>query len=305
MVTGAIPAAEFALREAVLSDPVDALKDAFGWAELVLCAPGRHLPEDVLAAGRSVELIQLWSSGYDKINVGDARRHGIPVANNGGSNAVAVAEHAILLMLAVARRLPEVHQRTVNGRWQGNAHGLDMTLLWRRKLGLLGLGAIGRLVAERAAAFGMDIMYSDMREIPKTERGAVDAFPVDRETLLREADVLSLHLPLDDTTRGIIGARELARMKPSAILVNVSRADLVDRDALTEALRRGAIMGAGLDVHFDEPTLAGDPLLLLPGIVATHHVAGTTRDTYRHTMDHCLANFRRVAAGQAPLWVVN
>jgi len=151
----------------------------------------------------------------------------------------------------------------------------------------------------------MRILYHDLHRAPAEVEAEIGAEYVDVQTLLAESDILSLHLHLNDGTRGLIGASALAAMKPGAILVNVSRAELVDRDSLITALSTGRLRGAGLDVHFEEPTVASDPLLTLPNVVATPHMAGSTRDAYETAMANCIDNCRRAVRGEPVQWVVN
>jgi phosphoglycerate dehydrogenase-like enzyme len=305
LVQGCIPQDEFDVRGMTYLTPDAEKVDLLGWAEVVLFAPGRFLPDRILEEASGVKLMQLWSSGYDKFNTQGAARYGIPVANNGGANAISVAEHAVLLMLAVYKWLPDSHARTVGGRWEGNSHGLDMFLMFRKTLGLYGFGNIGRHVARRCRGFGMRILYHDIkRAAPEIEQETSAEF-VSAERLLQEADILSLHLHLNDQTRGLIGSKELSMLKPSAVLINVSRAQLVDKAALLEALRNGTLHGAGLDVYEEEPTRPDDPLLTLPNVVATPHIAGSTFDTYKIALTNCIDNCRRVLRGKPPMWVVN
>lgn len=305
LVIDSFPPAEFDLDKMTYSESQSQQCAKMRSADAVLLAPGRHLSEAVFESASRVRLMQLWSSGYDKFNIAAARKYGIPVANNGGANAVSVAEHALLLMLAVNKRLPDSHARTVEGRWAGNRHGTDMFLLHDKTLGIVGFGNIGRAVAERAAAFGMRILYSDPRRAPEDVERRVGARRCGLNELLSSSDVVSLHLHLNASTRGMIGQRELDLMKRSAVLINVSRAQLVDTRALTESLRLGTIRGAGLDVYDDEPTRPGEPLLQHPYVVATPHMAGSTYDAYVAALGNCLRNFRRVRDGRKPLWVVN
>jgi D-3-phosphoglycerate dehydrogenase len=256
-------------------------------------------------AARHVKLMQLWSSGYDKFNAAAAAARNIPVANNGGANAVSVAEHTILLMLAVAKVLPDSHRRTVTGQWAGNSHGLDMFLLHGKTLGVIGFGNIGRRVASRAAGFGMNILYADPVKAPAAVEAETGATHTPLDQVLARADVLTLHLHLTPATRGLIGRDALSQMKPGAILVNVSRAELVDYASLLEALNAGHLRGAGLDVFPKEPTDPGDPLLNHKYVVATPHMAGSTIDAYRTAIEACVANLARVADGDKPQWVVN
>ena len=295
----------FAIDRMTYTIPDEQKCEKMRWAEGVFFAPGRYLSEAVMRSASHIKLMQLWSSGYDKFNTGDAQKYGIPVANNGGANAISVAEHTIALMLAIYKWLPDSHSRTVEGRWTGNSHGIDMFLLNKKVLGLIGFGNIGRAVARRASGFGMKVLYFDpARATPEAER-ELNAEFCDFEELLSRSDIVSLHLHLNESTKNTIGEHEFALMKHSAALINVSRAALVDYDALLSALATERLWGAGLDVHVKEPTEPDDPLLTHPHVVATPHMAGSTHDAYRTALENAVENFIRVRAGEKPLWVVN
>jgi phosphoglycerate dehydrogenase-like enzyme len=305
LVLNSIPDDEFEIDRLTYT-PKDEEKTAkFQWAEVVLFAPGRYLPETIFRKSSHIKLMQLWSSGYDKFNTADARKYEIPVANNGGANAVSVAEHTILMMLAVNKRLPDSHRRTIEGKWSGNSHGMDMFLLHGKTLGIIGFGNIGRKVSQRARGFEMQTVYYDPIRASKDVEAALGARFGKFDEVLAEADVLSLHLHLNESTARMIGRRELAMMKPSAIIINVSRAQLIDPTALFEALQGRAIRGVGLDVYEREPTEPNDPLLTHPSVVATPHMAGSTYDAYLSAMANCIKNFRLVRLGEKPLWIVN
>ena len=275
------------------------------WAEAVLFAPGRFLSDEVLSNAGHIKLMQLWSSGYDKFNTAGAKKYGIPVANNGGANACSVAEHVVLLMLAVYKWLPDSHRRTVTGSWAGNSHGMDMFLLHGKTLGIIGFGNIGRQVARKVSGFEMNVLYYDINrpgeEIEKEYN--VTFCPFDE--LLQRSDIITLHLHYNKETENIIGEREFNLMKKNAVLINVSRAQLIEEKALYKFLKDKRIAGAGLDVYREEPTKPGDPILELPNVVATPHMAGSTYDTYFMAIHNAVENFRRVFRGEKPLWVVN
>lgn len=305
LVRSHIPQDEFEIDSMTYLTPDDERKEKLAHADVVLLAPGRHIPDDVLVAAKNVKLMQLWSSGYDKFNLAACSALGIPVANNGGANACSVAEHAVLLMLAVYKWLPDSHRRTVTGQWAGNSHGLDMFLLNGKKLGIIGFGNIGKQVARKVSGFDMDVSYFDIRRAdPAVEVGHRVSFKA-LEELVAESDIITLHLHSNDATRNIIDRSAIARMKKGAVLINVSRAQLVDQDALREALIEKRLGGAGLDVYLKEPTEANDALLSLPDVVATPHIAGSTYDTYAMVMQRAVDNFRRVMRGEEPKWVVN
>jgi phosphoglycerate dehydrogenase-like enzyme len=300
-----LTARKYEYRLCFYSQPAEAIAESLQWSEAVLFAPGRFLSDELLAKGSRNKLMQLWSSGYDKFNLAGARKNQIPVANNGGANAISVAEHTMLLLLAAARRLPESHVRATKGFWAGNSHGMDMVMLYRKTLSVIGMGNIGKQVAKRANGFGMRVLYFDTKRLsPQDERELGVTF-CDMNELLEEADFLTLHLHLNATTRGLIGERQMALLRPHCVIVNVSRAQLVDLQALAPRLRDGRVLGAGFDVFETEPTTGREEYLLLPNVVATPHTAGSTIDTYHMALQNCVDNIDRALYGQPPLWVVN
>ena len=264
----------------------------------VLLAPARIIPSEYLDRLSSCSLVQVWSSGYDKFNIGDAKRNGIAVANNHGANATSVAEHTMLLMLGVSRRAPEMHSRVITGMWEGNDHGMNSYSLKGKTLGLVGMGRIGSLVAVRAAAFGMTVMFSDP-EVTQ-EEAPQGAQKVDWETLLENSDYISLHVHHTDETRGMIDAAAFSRMARKPFLINASRAELIDQASLLEALEHQLIRGLGIDAHYDEPTSERDPLWKLGSVFASPHVAGSTVDSYHETIDACIDNIKLAIAGKRP-----
>jgi phosphoglycerate dehydrogenase-like enzyme len=254
-------------------------------------------------AAPKLKLIQLLSAGYDRADLAAAGRAKVPVANNGGANAVAVAEHALMLMLAVSRRLISVHGNVVAGRWRGNAMPVVHELR-DRTLGIVGLGTIGKKTARLALAFGMRVQYYDIARLSEDAEDALGVrFRLLRE-LLRTSDIVSLHVPLNEGTRGMIGGAELALMPPAAILINTCRGGVVDEAALADALAEGRLAGAGLDVLAEEPPPADHPLFRLDNVVLTAHLAGPTVESNTARLRNAFDNVERVARGEVPLWVI-
>ena len=227
----------------------------------------------VLAACNRLRLISVWGTGTDHIDLAACRARGVTVTNTPGVNAHAVAEHTMALMLAITRRVPTMDAAVRAGEWPRGT----LAQLEGRTLGIVGLGAVGRRVAALAAPFGMRLLASTHGD-DAGRADAVGALHVPIETLLRDSDVVTLHLRLSDETKGFISRDRLALMKSSAFLINTARGALVDRDALIEALRDGRLAGAGLDVFHEEPIRAHDPLLGLPNVVLTPHNAGMTAE---------------------------
>jgi phosphoglycerate dehydrogenase-like enzyme len=281
------------------------LKAALPDLTYLVGAGGMVLDDAFYHAAPHLKLVQLLSAGYDTIDIEAARRAGVSVANNGGANSVAVAEHALLLMLAVSRRLIWQHSNVAEGRWRTNDwQDKHLYELQGRVLGIVGLGTIGKKVARLGRAFGMDVQYYDIARLNEDAEDALDArFRLFSE-VLRTSDIVSLHVPLNDATNHLIGAAELALMKPSAILINTCRGPVVDEAALYEALSSGALWGAGLDVFDREPPPPDNPLFALENVVLTAHMAGPTWDNRFKRFRNAFDNVQRVARGQPPLWVI-
>ena len=241
----------------------------------------------VIDAAERLRVIVQFGAGLDNVDRAAAEARGIAVRNVPGANAQAVAELSIFLMLALARRLP-LHRASFESRVVGDPPG---TQLSGKTLGIVGLGASGRALA-CVARRGFSMRVLAIRRQVVADKGVrpepdVDWLggPGDLDRLLAESDFVSLHVPSNRDTRGLMDARRLAAMRPSAFLVNVGRGDLVERDALLAALQEGRLAGAGLDVYASEPPDPADPLLRLPNVVATPHIGGVTLEALSRIAD--------------------
>jgi phosphoglycerate dehydrogenase-like enzyme len=256
----------------------------------------KHCTAEMIAAAPRLRLIQKIGVGVNTIDLEAARARGIAVCNLPGTNARAVAELTLALMLAVLRRIPRFDAGLRAGVWLDPELQDGIGELGGRVVGLVGYGAVPRLLAPVLAALGCAILYAARRPV----EGALGTWqPLN--TLLAEADLVSLHLPLSEETAHLIDAAAIARMKPGAILINTARGGLVDTAALAAALRAGRLAGAGLDVFAQEPVDSADPLLALPNVVATPHVAWLTTGTFDRSFSLAAENCRRLAAGRALL----
>jgi phosphoglycerate dehydrogenase-like enzyme len=265
----------------------------------------RRMGNEFFRAAPKLKLVQLTSAGYDQVDVEAARKAKVAVSNNGGANAIAVSEHAIMLMLAVYKRVVQFHNHIVAGNWRvGNPAEVRVHELSGATLGIVGLGNIGKKVARRAAAFDMKVQYYDIHRLTEDQEDNLGVRFVLYDELLRTSDVVTLHVPLDDSTRKLIGARELGMMKREAIIVNTCRGPVIDEDALHAALKENKIFGAGLDVMVEEPPQPKHPLFSLPNVIFTPHTAGPTWENYVARFRNGFDNIQRVAAGRAPLWVI-
>jgi phosphoglycerate dehydrogenase-like enzyme len=251
-----------------------------------------HFTERVLAACPELKMISVWGTGTDNIDLASAARHGVTVCNTPGVNANAVAEHAIALMLAVARRIPKIDREMRAGAWPREM----LTQLLGKTLGVFGTGAIGLRVIALGRALGMQVLAWSARG-DAARAAAAGARVADKEEILREADIVTLHLRLTPQTRGFLSEHELSLMKPAAILINTGRGALVERDALLDALTQDKI-SAGLDVFHDEPLQAGDPILALPNVVLSPHNAGQTPEVIRDGLLRAVDNVEHFLLGR-------
>jgi phosphoglycerate dehydrogenase-like enzyme len=270
---------------------------------IVVVDQGGHATREMIDAGAAagVRLWQVIGTGLDHTEVGHIVQSGIMLANTPGQfSAVALAEHALFFILALAKRYPEARENT--------RHGV-MYLpvsdeLGEQTLGIVGLGASGRELARRAHALGMRVRAVDVVPIDQAvlaELGVEQFATLEGlDELLGASDYVSVHVPLTAETRHLIDARRLALMRPTAALVNVARGRIVDEDALVEALRGGVIRGAGIDVFGEEPLTPGNPLLHLENVIATPHTAGVTRGTSRRRSGAAVDNAELVLAGEEP-----
>ena len=231
--------------------------------------------------------------GLDNVDVAEASKRGIKVINAPGSNASTVAEHTISLMLTIQRNLFEALSAVKNGQWASRS-SFKSDELNGKTLGILGLGNIGLKVANIAAAFGMKVIYwsPSNKEVPY--------LLVDKETLFCSADIISLHLPLNEETKDIVDEEVFNKMKQGAILINTARGALVNRDALLSALDTGKLAGYGADVPFSPPPTADDALISHPKSFITAHVSSLTATTYKNMCLSTVKNVLAVLHGQTP-----
>lgn len=245
----------------------------------VLVVRSTKVTDDVLAASRKLRLVIRAGSGYDTIDVHAASERGIMVSNCPGMNSIAVAELVIGLMISLDRRIPDNVIDLRNGKWNKKGYSKAGLGLKGKVLGVVGAGRIGIEVATRALAFEMDVLYSHLGR----SRGLSDlghARRVEMDYLLEHADFVTIHVPGGESTRNLIDASKLARMKPTAFLINTARADVIDQAALVDALQSGRIRGAAADVYHGEPpadaTEINNPLAALPNFYGTHHIGAST-----------------------------
>jgi len=276
--------------------------------DAVIAGPEPYSDSVISTASPRLRIIARTGVGYDKVDVASASRNGVfvtwtPIPELSSS----VADLAIALILALVKKVPRLNAEVRMGKWDRQKWSDEVGDLRGKTLGLLGMGRIGGEVAARARAFGMNLIYNDVVRMEELEKKLPAEF-VSLERLLSDSDVLSVHVPLTADNRGIIDAVALRKMKRTAILVNTSRGELVDEEALAEALTSGEIAGAGLDVLSQEPPAPGHVFYNLgeriPNLILTGHVA-FGRDTVRAMFMAACDDVKRVMSGEDPKYLLN
>lgn len=271
----------------------------------LLCMITDAVDDELLGRAPRLKMIANMGVGYNHIDIAAATRRGIPVSNTPGVLTDATADLAFTLILAVARRVVEGDRRVREGKFKLWAPFLFLGReVSGKTLGIVGFGRIGRAVARRAAGFGMRVLYHNRSRLTPAEERESPAEYADLNTLLAQADFVSLHVPLSGETRHLIGAEELSRMKPTAYLINTARGPVVDEVALLATLQRGMIAGAGLDVYENEPALTPG-LADLPNVVLLPHVGSATLETRTAMAAMAARNLIAGLDGQRPPNLVN
>ena len=289
-------------RYRLLAEPTDqpsspeAHRESFAQAEAVICTLADRIDSALLSDARNLKIVANYAVGYNNIDLAAAHRHGIIVTNTPDVLTDATADLTWALLLAVARRVVEGDRWLRAGNWPGWAPtqmlGHDLS---GKTLGIVGMGRIGQAVAQRAQGFRMTVVYASRRLVPAP--AGFSWSPQSLDDVLRQSDVLSLHVPLTETTRHLIDPHALAMMKPTAILLNTSRGPVVDEAALVSALQTGKIAGAGLDVYEHEPAVHPG-LAALPNVVLLPHLGSATQETRIQMGQVCLDNIAAVLGGR-------
>lgn len=290
-------------------DFIEQLKDA----DILFCGPMEFITKKIIEGGKKLKLIQSIGAGYDKIDLEYARQRGIYVCANRGANAIAVAEQTILLMLSCLKKLPYADARIKSGHfndvfeeYRANGH----CELGACTVGLIGMGAIGKMVAKFLHAFGAKIMYNDVVRADQDFEELYNVQFMEREEIYKGCDIISYHVPVLPATTGILNKEAIAKMKENVILINVSRGEIVNNEDLAEALNAKKVI-AGLDVVAPEPPdEKTHPLLNLTQdgndrLTITPHMAGTTDNAFQRMCDWAYANMVKVMNGERPDNIVN
>ncbi|MGD2200088.1 MAG: 2-hydroxyacid dehydrogenase [Candidatus Bathyarchaeota archaeon] len=293
-------------------DPTEEeIKETISGASMILMAPrSPFLDRARLESVEELRLVQFMSVGYDNIDLEASKELGISVANNAGYNAVAVAEHAIMMILVLLKKAFLAHQGVIQGGWpQQELIDKDKYLyeLRGKTLGVLGLGNIGVEVAKRGVAFEARVLYNKRNRLREGKERGLGVEYATLEELLRESDVLSVHTPLTNETRGMIGREQIGMMKTGAILVNTARKGIVDDAAVAEALRSGKLWGVGIDVPRtpEEQDELREIFKGLDNVVLTPHIASGTWNASEQFFDQIRDQITRFTRGEKPLYLLN
>jgi glyoxylate reductase len=281
------------------------LREAVADCQGILCTISDTIDTDVFDRAPHLKVVANFGVGVNNIDISTATERGVLVTNTPGVLTNATADLAMALILAVGRRIAEGDRMVREGKFRfwSPFHFLGHEIS-EKTLGIIGLGRIGRAVARRAAGFGMNILYHNRRRLAPEREAALGVEFTDLENLLSESDFVSLHVPLTDETRHLVGARELAYMKPGAFLINTARGPVIDEAALLDALQRGVISGAGLDVYENEPELTPG-LAEMDNVVLLPHVGSATVETRYKMAAMAVENLLAGLAGRTPQNCVN
>jgi glyoxylate reductase len=254
-----------------------------------------------------LKFLQQPSAGYQHVDVDACRARGVQVANTPGVNAAAVAEHTIMVAMALLKRLIPANISTHAGKWTQHELMWDRGVfeLMGKTWGIVGCGAVGREVAKRLGAFGVNLLYYDLQRLSVEQESQLHVTHKPLDHLLRLTDIVSLHVPLTEQTSSLIGSRELGLMKAHAILINVARGECVDEQALAERLRTKKLGGAAIDVFSQEPINRDNLLLQCDNALLTPHIAGATNEVRERVVRMAVANIVQFLQGRQPQYVIN
>ena len=273
----------------------------------VLLAPAHPRTQELACRIPGLKLVQTFSAGTEGLDKARLLNHGVRVANNGGANAVCVAELAVWLIVTIYHKLDLQIESVRAGHWSRDVHGgiEEFRTLADKRVGVVGLGHIGTQVAQRLGGWDCDVVYHDVVDFDPDYETNAGARRVSFDELLATSDVVTLHVPLDRTTRGMMSTPQFEAMKSTAVLVNTCRGPVVDEAALTAALKGGLLHGFGADVTEVEPIDPASELITLPNVVITPHLGGRAVECGVNATRNAVANAERVARGEEPQWVVD
>lgn len=276
----------------------DALLSCVEDAEYILASGRVKIGRAVLEKAGKLKMVQRTGVGLDSLDLGALRQMGIPLYVNKGVNSQSVAEHALLLMMACLRKLPEINTNTKQGIWDKQKQGIKTRELFGKTVGIIGMGSIGRALVALLRPFQVRVLYVDLFPLPENTEKELGVTRVGYEELYEKSDIISLHCPLLDTNRHFVCRETINQMKDGVILVNTARGGLVCGEDLADAIREGKVAAAGIDVYDQEPVKEDNPLLNLPQVITTPHIGGVTYDSFFQMMHHAMKNIELFEKGQ-------
>ncbi len=276
------------------------LNSSVQYLEVIMLNPTNNVLM-LIENAKKLKLIQTGGQDVGLLPVEAALKRGIYVANAGGANAISVSEFTVLLMMMCLRRVLQFNQTIKQGKWRGDLPRNGSFELYDKTVGIIGLGNIGRRVAKLVYGYGANVIYYERFFVPYALRADFKGKPVTLEELLKQSDIVTVHIPSFTANRAIIGWQQLNMMKRTAYLINTSRGANIDEAALIKALQQGVIAGAGIDVWSPEPPDPKNPLLNMPNVVATPHSAATAWENTAPSAETVWRNVVMVSEGKVPL----
>jgi len=290
----------------VNSLPDDKIIEEVKYADIILgdFTFNKKITREIALAAGHARLIQQPTVGYQHIDIDACTEAGIRVANTAGANTIGVAEHTVMAGLCLMKKTVAAHLSTRAGEWKQLEIGPGE--IYGKTWGLVGMGRIGKAVAERLIPFGVRVLYHDAVRLSDDDESRYRAAMVTCDDLLKSSDIISLHCPLTDETRGLISRERIAAMKPGALIINVARGEIIDETALAEALRDRQIGGAALDVYTEEPLKKDSPLLSVDAnLLLTPHIAGATTESKIRIIGAAIGKIVKVLNGEKPDFIIN
>jgi phosphoglycerate dehydrogenase-like enzyme len=269
-------------------------------AEYVIVS-GSPVTQGLLENAKKLKLLETGAQDVGALPMKYALERGLIVANGGGANTIPVAEHTVTLMMMVLKRVLQFNKTLSEGKWRGTLSRIGSFELYDKTVGIIGLGNVGRRVAELCYSMGCNILYYERFFVPYALRADFKGKPVSLEDLLKLSDIVSVHVPSFTANRTLIGWEQLNMMKPAAYLINTSRGVNIDEKALIRALNEHKIAGAALDVWDPEPPNPDNPLLNMPNVIATPHIADTAMEVTPRRFDIMWRNILLVSEGKEPV----
>ena len=282
----------------IKSNSQEELINCISDADYILASGRVKISRDVLDKAQNLKMIQRTGVGLDSLDIMAIKDKKIPLYVNSGVNSQSVAEHTLLLILACLRRLTLINANSKNGVWNSKEQAIDTYELYRKTVGIIGLGSIGGKVASILKSFSVKTLYySDVKLSCEMEKELGVEF-VDLDQIFQQSDIITLHCPLTPNTKCMINDKTLSQMKNGVIIVNTGRGGLIDEDALYKAIQTGKVDFAGLDVHAEEPFGPDDQLLALDRVIATPHIAGVTFDSFYNMIANAMRNIELFETGE-------